>query len=662
MSQAPSPEHPVSLSKRLAGALREITQPFIDLARAPRALWGVNLSYLLEGMVYFGIVGYLAMFTRQYIGLSDVWGGWTVGLMTGGITLSMFFLGGLADRWGVRKALIIAFIVLIAGRMFIAGAGSSAVNGEVILRPAGSDDGTSHQTMEVSFSKPVDVTTGTLQLEDADGNVLTARWSPGVPEGGADPATADMPNEAWWTTLSEELDPNREYVVRIEGVEAMTTLSRLGLALGLVQQGEVEMTPVFTEGVERRIQLGELLASQGDAKKMHTGLDDPVSVSLVNGLFSPMFWAVIMGVLLVTIGYGMYQPAAYTAVRQFTNPKTAGMAFAMLYAVMNLGGWLPSFFGPIRRSVGISGAIWVYVFFTGLALLVTVVLLSRKTVRRAIERAQEETEALKKAAATATGASEGEIKGEVAADGEDVGAQAEAASTETPAKAEPAGVEAGQRKGFGKAILSWFTNHPLADPKFSFFIFCLIPVQTLFAHNWLTIPLYVERAYRGMWIGQNFEVAVNFNPLLIFILAPLVAAMTTKAKVYKQMIVGTFVMAAPTFILAIGPSFWTLLCYLVLMTVGEAIWQPRFLQYAAEIAPEGRTGAYMGVAQFPWFLTKIITSIYSGWFLERYCPAHGELNTEAMWFIYGLIAISSTIMLLMARNWIGKDFKTKADA
>ena len=31
------------------------------------------------------------------------------------------------------------------------------------------------------------------------------------------------------------------------------------------------------------------------------------------------------------------------AVRQFTTPTTAGMAFAMLYALMNLGGWLPTF-------------------------------------------------------------------------------------------------------------------------------------------------------------------------------------------------------------------------------------------------------------------------------------------------------------------------------
>jgi dipeptide/tripeptide permease len=69
----------------------------------------------------------------------------------------------------------------------------------------------------------------------------------------------------------------------------------------------------------------------------------------------------------------------------------------------------------------------------------------------------------------------------------------------------------------------------------------------------------------------------------------------------------------------------------------------------------------MGVAQFPWFLTKMITSLYSGWFLEHYCPAQGTLRTERMWFIYGVIAMVSTVLLVLARNWLGKDFKTKAD-
>jgi proton-dependent oligopeptide transporter, POT family len=464
------------MSDQPKSPLREITQPFIDLVHAPRALWGVNIGYLIEGFVYFGVVGYLAMYFNQYVGLSDIWAGRMVGVMTWGITLSMFFFGGLADKWGVRIAILAAFCLMLCGRICLAGGPT------------------------------------------------------------------------------------------------------LGLAPG--------------------------------------------------GMGSSVHLVAMGGILLVVLGYGMYQPAAYAAVRQFTTPKTAGMAYAMLYALMNLGGWLPTFMPPVRRAVGISGAIWVYAGFTLLALVSTCLILSRSTVERAIGQAK---------------AAGGNVAG---------GPDAQSAAANTSTKAAP------PKEPF--SFWRWLQNHPLADPKFAFFIFCLIPVQTLFAHNWLTLPMYVERAYRGTWIGTNFEVATNFNPILIFILVPMVAAVTQKRKVYNMMIAGTMVMALPTFLLAIQPSPVTLVGYLVIMTVGEAMWQPRFLQYAAEIAPEGRTGAYMGVAQFPWFLTKMITSLYSGWFLQRYCPQQGSLNTERMWLIYGCIAVCTSLLLILGKGWVGKDFKTKA--
>ena len=71
----------------------------------------------------------------------------------------------------------------------------------------------------------------------------------------------------------------------------------------------------------------------------------------------------------------------------------------------------------------------------------------------------------------------------------------------------------------------------------------------------------------------------------------------------------------------------------------------------------------MGVAQFPWFLTKMLVPFYSGWFLQGYCPdpATGlPQHTQTLWLIYGCIAISSTLFLALARNWVGKDFKSKA--
>ena len=565
---------------------KEIVQPFIDLVHAPRALWGINAAYFLEGMVYFGMLMYLAMYFNEYVGLSDTVAGMMVGVLTSGITLSMFFFGGLADKWGVRVALILAFILMIIGRVALAGGPT------------------------------------------------------------------------------------------------------MGLAPG--------------------------------------------------GLGSPVHIVAMAGIVLIVLGYGMYQPAAYSAVRQFTTPKTAAMGFAMLYALMNLGGWIPSFFSPIRKAVGISGAYWVFTGASVLALLLTAVILSKKV----IEKATAEATAAKQAAKS------------------DEQKEKDAEKKEKSDEAQRVAKE----RGMGAMVWYWVRNHPMADLKFSFFIFALIPVQTLFAHNWLTLPLYVERAYappvgveacetatasaeseaafakakagsidglkevvvtyegtkgaceakkeirtlaavktkegetpdaevakkteeakrtirsldfqaaskvaseKGnfsetlrLWLGENYEVAVNFNPLLIFILVPIVAAVTQRRKVYNMMIIGTFVMAAPTFLLAFGASFWTLLLYLLIMTVGEAMWQPRFLQYAAEIAPEGRTAAYMGVAQFPWFLTKMIVPLYSGYFLSKYVPDEGPVNSGQMWLIYGFIAVSSTIMLIVARGWVGKDFKTQAD-
>ncbi len=43
-----------------------------------------------------------------------------------------------------------------------------------------------------------------------------------------------------------------------------------------------------------------------------------------------------------------------------------------------------------------------------------------------------------------------------------------------------------------------------------------------------------------------------------------------------MMIVGTAVMGAPTFLLALGPNIYTLMAFLIFMTIGEAMWSARF--------------------------------------------------------------------------------------
>jgi MFS family permease len=451
--------------------IKELTQPFIDLAHTSRALFGLNLSYVIEGMTYFGVVGLLAIFFNQYIGLDDIDAGRMVGILTAGITIAMLFLGATVDWIGLRKSLLIALSLMLVGRLLL--------------------------------------------------------------------------------TISPEIG--------------------------------------------------------------------------VPGLWNSSHVFAMLGILGIILGYGIYQPAAYAGVKKLTTPKTSAMGYAMLYALMNLGGFLPGLISPpIRKTFEITGVFWFMTIFTVVGIGVVYFIITKKAMKEAVDKIKEEA-----------------------------GVTAEEAEKDDENDMDKMTTK--------EKIVYYFKNFPLRDMRFLFFIFILIPVQTLFAHNWLTLPLYTSRAFDG-FVQDNFEFFVNLNPILIFILTPMVTALTSKKHPYKMMIIGTFVMAAPTFILATGPTFFNLIAFLFIMTIGEAMWQPRFLQWVAEIAPKNMTGIYMGIGQFPWFLTKIVTSLYSGWFIMKYIPEgvpQEQMSSETMWLIYGFIAIISPVALLLAKGWMMKGFKTK---
>ncbi len=331
---------------------------------------------------------------------------------------------------------------------------------------------------------------------------------------------------------------------------------------------------------------------------------------------------VFIGLLLAAAGNGFMQPASYAGVRKFSNKETATMGYGLLYAGMNLGIVFIGFVSArIRTGIdlgenfrfegfGIEGVMWFCVLVNVVMLLGLVFFFTPKVEQ-----------------------------------------EAEQSGTEG---AEQTDIEGSASGNFPDRAIAWLKTSPLSNARFMFFIFALMPVQTLFAYQFLVMPQFVTRAFSDV-VANNMEVIVNVtNPLIIVLGVPIITAMTRKVPVYKMMIIGSLVSALPTFLFLLGPNFWLLMTYLVLFSIGEALWQPRFLQYAAELAPEGQTGAFIAFANMPWFMIKFIAGWYTGRMMDIYCPAEGALNTETMWLIYGLVAMISPVALVMAGKWVRK--------
>jgi len=138
------------------------------------------------------------------------------------------------------------------------------------------------------------------------------------------------------------------------------------------------------------------------------------------------------------------------------------------------------------------------------------------------------------------------------------------------------------------------------------------------------------------------------------IFVPLIAALTLKRRVVDMMIVGTTVSALTTFLLVGEPKVSLLVTYIIVFSLGEAVWSSRFLEYVADIAPVNRVGIYMGIATIPWFLAKTITSLYSGTMLDIFLPTDGPQSPGTMWLIYGFVALISPVGLILARGWLNR--------
>ncbi len=126
----------------------------------------------------------------------------------------------------------------------------------------------------------------------------------------------------------------------------------------------------------------------------------------------------------------------------------------------------------------------------------------------------------------------------------------------------------------------------------------------------------------------------------------------------------------------ISPVYLPLMFFIVVFTIGEAIWSPRLMQFTVEIAPKGKEGTYLALSILPFFVAKLIAGPLSGWLVKQYTPMIDKLDETGavikdaagktvqivgdisqhhmVWIWIGGMAVISPICLLLLKKLFDK--------
>jgi MFS family permease len=199
----------------------------------------------------------------------------------------------------------------------------------------------------------------------------------------------------------------------------------------------------------------------------------------------------------------------------------------------------------------------------------------------------------------------------------------------------------------GPSLLA--ASHPVADlrafrnRRMLYFLAALIPTQLVFFQLTSTVPLFLVHYLR---LPESiYGTVFTLNTLMIVVLElPLNNAMAQWSH-RRTLTLGAFLYAIGfgSFALARGPI--GIFAAVAVWTFGEMILMPGSAAYAAEIAPAGRRGEYMGLYTMSFSFAFSLGPWLGAMLLERHGP-------EALW---GLALVSGCVStLLMSRIGLEK--------
>lgn len=156
----------------------------------------------------------------------------------------------------------------------------------------------------------------------------------------------------------------------------------------------------------------------------------------------------------------------------------------------------------------------------------------------------------------------------------------------------------------------------LPDRRYLYFLLALMPIELVFFQDQSTLPLFLVR---DLGLPEStYGLMFTINTLMITLIeVPLIAA-TSEWSYRRVLMLGAFLTACGFGALGLVQGWHGVAALVVIWTFGEMVLLPGSAAYAAEAAPQGRRGEYLGLysmsfsiafALGPWLGTRLMEEI-----------------------------------------------------
>ncbi|MCH7773800.1 MAG: MFS transporter [Bacteroidetes bacterium] len=393
----------------------------------------------------------------------------------------------------------------------------------------------------------------------------------------------------------------------------------------------------------------------------------------------PTFFLAFM---LVALGAAMFKPVIIGTVSKTTNDKTASMGFGIFYMMVNIGG----FVGPIVAGI-VRVMSWEYVFYASagwIAINLIIVSIFYKEPKYSDDT--KDVRSLKKVMTDMV---------EVLGNGRFflfvfgllivlvMGSKFTSDGSFTWGDIILISLlwvvinflfDVILRKTGAKENRSWFLSPmKLGDWRFGLFLLLMSGFWTSFNQIFYTLPLYIRdfvdttdlmNSFTGFMstiglgsliegfknsmavAGQiNPEYIINTNAGAIIFFQVIVSYLVTRLKPFTTIFWGVMITVVSFSILIFGTLGWVVVVGIIVFSFGEMMASPKSKEYTGKIAPPGKVALYMGYFYWCVALGNLFGGILSGQLYAAF--ARDMHRPDIMWFIFGVIAFLSAMLILL---------------